>query len=244
MRRTRVQMMAAALFAAAVMSGCGEKPYELTEKEEALIVDYSAHVVAKYNAYQKEGLTMVFPEETEATEENTAAAEETLPEQSAGTDVSSETAQPPVTEDTQIQEETYVPASWNEVFAVPGIEFSYVGASFADSYMEDDYFAMYPDAGKKYLLLEVNIMNTGSEPVEVNSLPGADAFTVRLGQDITATAEQTVLTEDFSSMAGTIDAGETKKAVLLFQIPAEVTAVENAELIVTTDQNYQIVLGN
>ena len=46
--------------------------------------------------------------------------------------------------------------------------------------MEDDYFAMYPDAGKKYLLLEVNIMNTGSEPVEVNSLPGADAFTVRL----------------------------------------------------------------
>ena len=110
--------------------------------------------------------------------------------------------------------------------------------------MENDYFAMYPDAGKKYLLLEVNIMNTGSEPVEVNSLPGADAFTVRLGQDITATAEQTVLTEDFSSMAGTINAGETKKAVLLFQIPAEVTAVENAELIVTTDQNYQIVLGN
>ena len=45
-------------------------------------------------------------------------------------------------------------------------------------------------------------------------------------------------------MAGTINAGETKKAVLLFQIPAEVTAVENAELIVTTDQNYQIVLGN
>ena len=126
----------------------------------------------------------------------------------------------------------------------PAFEFSYVGASFADSYMEDDYFAMYPDAGKKYLLLEVNIMNTGSEPVEVNSLPGADAFTVRLGQDITATAEQTVLTEDFSSMAGTINAGETKKAVLLFQIPAEVTAVENAELIVTTDQNYQIVLGN
>ncbi len=244
MRRTRIQMMAAALFAAALMSGCGEKPYELTEKEEALIVDYSAHVVAKYNAYQKEGLTMVFPEETEAAEDSMTAAEETLPEQSAGAEVSSETAEPPVTEDTQTQEETYVPASWNEVLAVPGIEVSYVGASLADSYMEADYYALYPDAGKQYLLLQVDVRNTGSEPVELNSLPGADAFTVRLGQDITATAQQTVLTDDFSSLAGTINAGETKKAVLFFQIPAEVTAVENAELIVTTDQNYQIVLGN
>ena len=157
---------------------------------------------------------MVFPEETEATEENTAAAEETLPEQSAGTDVSSETAQPPVTEDTQIQEEHMFPHRGTRCLQFPAFGFLMRGVSFADSYMEDDYFAMYPDAGNKYLLLEVNIMNTGSEPVEVISLPGADAFTVRLGQDITASAEQTVLTDDFSSMAGTINAGETKKAVL------------------------------
>ena len=55
------------------------------------------------------------------------------------------------------------------------------------------------------------MMNTGSEPVEVNLLPGAEPLRYVWGQDFTATAEQTVLTEDFSSMAVTINAGETKK---------------------------------
>ena len=81
MRKTKLQMTMVALMAAMLMGGCGEEPYELTDQEEELIVNYSAHVVTKYNTYQKEGLSYVWTEETEALE--TEQSEEAMTEENA-----------------------------------------------------------------------------------------------------------------------------------------------------------------
>lgn len=42
-----------------MLTGCGDAAYDLTDKEESIIVNYAAHMVTKYNTYQKEGLAYV-----------------------------------------------------------------------------------------------------------------------------------------------------------------------------------------
>ena len=58
-----------------MLTGCGEAPYELTDEEQQLIVSYSAHVVSKFNRYQKDGLTHV-----PNLEEELADEQEVVPE--------------------------------------------------------------------------------------------------------------------------------------------------------------------
>lgn len=64
--KTGIALTAAAMF----LSGCGEGLMVMNEKEEAIVVSYSAGALAKRNRYQPEGLTAVYQgEEDEAEEE-------------------------------------------------------------------------------------------------------------------------------------------------------------------------------
>ena len=54
------------VLAVLMLTGCSQEAlYELTEEEQQLIVNYSAHMVSKFNTYQKDGLTYV-PQEDES----------------------------------------------------------------------------------------------------------------------------------------------------------------------------------
>ncbi len=85
MKKSNVQITAAAVFAAMLLGGCGDEPYALSEKEEQIIVNYSAHVVGKFNKTGKEGLRLI---DVEALLEEEAAAQE--PEAGGDTELSSE----------------------------------------------------------------------------------------------------------------------------------------------------------
>ena len=49
MRDSRMKMTAVLLSAACTLTGCGEALYTLQPEEEAAVVSYAAHAVAKYN---------------------------------------------------------------------------------------------------------------------------------------------------------------------------------------------------
>ncbi len=245
MRKTKLQMTMVALMAAMLMSGCGEEPYELTDKEEELIVNYSAHVVTKYNTYQKEGLSYVWPEETEELE--TEQPEEPMTEENteqADYEAGTQAPVPGDMEENDATEFVSVPTTLTELFGEPGVEVDYVGARLADSYMESAYYAQYPDPGKQYLILGIDITNTGEEDVALDYLADTAEFRVTLNGEITSSAEITVLTEDFSTFEGTLGAGEIRETVLLFQVPATVVSVDKVDLMVIGDNNYQIILEN
>ena len=74
MKRTGMRLTAVAAVTALLLGGCGEQPYSLTEDEEGMIVDYSAHAVAKFNTSQPDGLANVSrnEQETEAVDESQA----------------------------------------------------------------------------------------------------------------------------------------------------------------------------
>lgn len=242
MRRSKVQMTTAALMAVLLLGGCGEAPYELTEQEENVIVNYSAHVVAKYNRYQKEGLAYVVPgteDEADAEEMPTEdGTEASVPEN--GTPEGSTSAAGTDTEAAEVLQ----PATLSDLFGLPGLEIDYIGARLSDSYMEDTYYAMYPDEGKQYLVLGIDITNTAEVPVEIDYLTATSKFQVTVNNEVTSEAEITILTEDFSTFEGSVEPGETKETVLLFQVPVTITSVDDLELIVSAGDNYQIILEN
>lgn len=243
MKRTKLLMTTAMAMAAIMMCGCGEEAYTLTDSEEALIVNYSAHVVTKYNTYQKEGLTYVWPEETEEVKTDVSqtaepVGEQVVPEGGTTADVPDDVA----TNDDTVYAANAV--TLDELFGVPDVELDYVGARLAGSYAEDDYYALYPDSGKQYLVLGIDITNKGETPVNIDYLNDTAKFQVTLNGEVKASSELTVLLQDFSTFQAILKPGETRETILLFQIPATVTSVEKVELVAVTDGNYQIILEN
>lgn len=240
MRRTRIKMMAAVMAATMLLGGCGDAPYDLTDDEESVIVNYAAHIVTKYNTYQREGLTYVSPEDTEETQEDVSAPQ-TQEEQVAsdtGTPASTEGAAPVVSVASDGS------ASLDELFGVDGIQMTYAGAELAPGYMEGDYYEMTPDAGKQYLVLSIDVTNTRTEGagVSIDNLSINPKFTVVLNQSVKSTAETTLLDTDFSTYQGTIPAGATQRLVLVFQVPEDVQSADSVELYVQMDQMIQIIL--
>lgn len=242
MRRAKVQMTAAALLAAMLLGGCGEEPYDLTENEKNVIVNYSAHVVTKYNAYQKEGLTYVWPEEEEETE--SLAEQTTEPEtpETQGADAQT----PDAAAETATPVNAAAQATFSELFGggTAELQFSYVGARLDSSYMERDYFAMYPDAGNYYVILGIDVTNTSEAPVNLDNLSKKPEFSVVVNGAVKSPAEMTLLDSDFSTFQGMLMAGETREMVLIFQVPDTVVSLDTLELYVQLDENIQIILQN
>lgn len=231
-------MTTAALMAAMLLGGCGEAPYELTEKEENIIVNYAAHVVTKYNTYQKEGLTYVDLED---------AGEEAKVEDGAEAVPVSDTPEADTPEaggEVSGLESVALTATLADLFGAPGLQLDYLGARLSESYVEDTYFAMYPDAGNQYLILGIDITNVGDTVTEVNYMTGVSSFQVAVNHEITSSAETTILPEDFAIFEGTLQPGETRETILLFQVPATVTSVDSLELVVSAGENYRIILEN
>lgn len=244
MGRTKLLMTTAVIMTAMMMSGCGEEAYTLTDSEENLIVNYSAHVVTKYNTYQKEGLTYVW--EDEAEDEADAMQPQSTEPVSADA-VSEAETMATVPEDTAENEETVYAANavtLDDLFGMPGIEIDYVGARIAIQYAEDDYYVLYPDSGKQYLVLGFDITNTGEAVAYVNNLDSSAKFQVVLNDEKTVSSELTLLLDDFSTFEATLKPGETRETVLLFQVPATITSVDKLSLFAKTDDNYQIILEN
>lgn len=238
MKISKVQITAAASIAALLLGGCGAAPYELTKSEENIIVSYSSHIVSKYNTYQNEGLSWIDPESTEIAEEQVS---ETEPQETESLETG-ESAEGSGTAESGIAAEPQT-ATLNELFGMQGIQLDYVGARLTDSYVQDSYYAMNPDAGKVYLVLGIDITNTGEMDVEVDNLAFSPQFKVIVNDEVEASNGMTLLLEDFAYFQETLSTGMTKETVLLFQIPNTVTQIDSLLLEATVNGNtYQIIL--
>ena len=228
-----------------LLTGCGEAPYELTEEEQQLIVSYSAHVVSKFNRYQKDGLVyvpdvkeeivdseVVLPEpETEVGEENT---ENMMPDND-GTVPEAEV------------EEPAAKTTLNTVYADMGLNFTYVGNEVTASYMESDTYAVNAGVGKNLLVLKFNVENPTEEAIVVDNMSANHIFSAKYvmesGKSYNAKAVMTLLMNDFTTYEGTLEPQTAVEMVIVFEIPAETTSLEAVELKVEREGNfYQINL--
>lgn len=240
MKKSKAQMILAAALMAVTLGGCGEVPYELTESEQNIIVDYAAHVVSKHNVYQKDGLVWVdFAQEEEPETEQPVeqADSEGETEQPAEEGTSSEGTME-AEADSSCQN-----ATLNELFGQQGINVEYTGAYLTDSYVQDTYYALYPDAGKQYLVVQIELQNTAGVDVKVDNLGLVSSFRAVLNGEKEVPSEMTVLLEDFAEFQDVVPADTSKQTVLLFQVPDSVTDIESLDIYVTmSGEKYQIIL--
>lgn len=225
------------VIAAVLLTGCGEAPYELTEKEQKLIVNYSAHVVSKYNMYQMDGLSHVLEgqetSETEKTEtpESSAQQEESVSGGGAGAAVL----------------EDGVQETLEAIYADTGLTVSYAGHEITDTYVESDIYALKPSHGKVFAVLNLLAENVTEETVVVNNMAAGDTFslncTLDTGDIWNTPAVLSLLTNEFLTYEGSIEPGAAEELVLIFEIPAGTVSIENLVLKINKNNNiYEINL--
>lgn len=214
-----------------LLTGCGTKAYDLTVAEESQIVNYAAHVVSKYNAYQKDGLVYVDQSVEETEPEETATGSESV-------------------DGTEIMDETPAGSTLDDVFGADGLEVTYLTNELNKNYIESDIgdAGVLPD-GKQYLILYFDVVNPTDKGIVLDVSSWNATFKVDYtsqdGDSEGASCYTTFLTTDLSGYdeSNLINAGETKSAVLLFEIPDSVTEVSDVVLHVTRDDTtYEIKL--
>ena len=214
-----------------LLTGCGTKAYDLTEAEESQIVNYAAHVVSKYNAYQKDGLVYVDQSVEETEPEETATGSESV-------------------DGTEIMDETPAGSTLDDVFGADGLEVTYLTNELNENYIESNFgdAGVLPD-GKQYLILYFDVVNPTDKGIVLDVSSWNATFKVDYtsqdGNSESASCYTTFLTTDLSGYdeSNLINAGETKSAVLLFEIPDSVTEVSDIVLHVTRDDTtYEIKL--
>lgn len=211
-----------------LLTGCGTKAYDLTEAEESQIVNYAVHVVSKHNSYQKDGLVYVDQSVEETEPEETVTGSESV-------------------DGTEIMDETPAGNTLEDVFVADGLEVAYGGVSLAGNYTESDVLDVRASNGKQFMVLEIDMTNPTEEGITLDNLTSKVKFTVDYSADGAESTQvsvyTTIMTTDFSTYDDEIPAGETKSAVLLFEIPDSVTEVSDIVLHVTRDDTtYEIKL--
>ena len=101
--------------------------------------------------------------------------------------------------------------------------------------------------GKQFMVLAIDMTNPTEEDITLDNLTSKVKFTADYSADgaesTQVSAYTTIMTTDFSTYDDEIPAGETKSAVLLFEIPDSVTEVSDIVLHVTRDDTtYEIKL--
>ena len=206
-----------------VFCGCGETMYELTPEEEAIITSYAAHIVAKYNKRQPEGYTYVYVPKEEESEPEEELSEETVsgdeaepleeePEKKDDQVVSSDTAE----EETETEQIADNGSAMAECLGIRGARLVYTGIQFTSI-----YDTVYPEAGNKLMILHFSLVNDKESNLNVSVLDASPVFRASLNGGDAVTGDISILSDDLSTYAGKIAAGESDNVILLFQVPAD-----------------------
>lgn len=233
--RRKCLLSAVLLAGALALTGCGEEPYELEDNEREIIVNYAAHIIAKYNVKQPEGYRYVYvpEEETLLEEEEEQPAEETdQTEQPAE-------GEPAESADSQGEGASQEPSvTLSEALGLTDINAVYTGAE-----LTDNYNSVVPDAGKKLLILHVTLQNPGTEDADCDILSLLPTFRAKVNGTEETTAELTILTENLSTWEDPIPAGGSVDTIILFQLSdTQISSVDQLEMKVTVGQNTSRVV--
>lgn len=218
--------------AALLLTGCGDKMAVLTESEETVIVNYSAGTLAKHNSYQQEGMAAVYPREEEE-----EPADGTKPDTEEKEGAKGQEAEGGGQEGQKEPGEGPSNAvDMTQALAVPGIEFSYKDYSTTDTYRQGEYFSLDAKEGNVFVILNVNMVNTGQEAVPCDLLARQPIFTLKINDGQGVKNEVTMLENDLSTYIGTVEPGQSVAGILLFEVPAE-TAEGISSLQLTLQMN-------
>ena len=140
-------------------------------------------------------------------------------------------------------------AAMEDFFGLPeGVSITYEDYMVADSYpedgVEDDYFALDASMGKKLLVLRFHLTNGSEQEETIDLLNTNSRYIITVNDSIRANALTTMLPNDMSTYAETLEPGQTQELVLLLEVNEDVAgAVQTIALRLKNASNeYTIQL--
>ena len=211
-----------------LLSGCGTELYELTEDEEAIIVNYAAYILAKHNVYQQDGISNVYIEDVESEVES----EDTQTEQPEDT-------QKPSSDNTE--GDTDKPAnntvSIADAIELPvGLTISYMKSTIMNHVKEGEGYSVDAGEGFTFYVMTFKIENTTNQDITIDNTAIHPVFKLSSGS-INTRSSVSFLSADLSTYQNTIGAGESVETMLLFKVN-----VDDAEKI--SNPTLQIMIDD
>ncbi len=218
MRKKRLAAAALAFSVATIACGCGDQMFEMTDDEKAVIVNYSAHVVSKFNTRQPEGIQDVSVLEKLLDDEEKRQEEKKQEEQAKKEDTAGREDHAALPDDSgqKTEQKNYV--SLSNALQLDGIDAAYKSYEVCSAYKGSDSYSISAGSGKDLLVLHVNLKNQGNKTVNCDILSKSPSFMLNVNDKVHVPADTTILLNDLGTYQNKIKAGETKKTVLIFQV--------------------------
>lgn len=235
--KNKKRLLSVVLLAGAfMMTGCGEEPYELQDNERAIIVNYAAHMIAKYNVKQPEGYRFVLPVEEDEADEEESPTQETQTEEEKAQDV--QTQGEAAANGSEDSDDGQSSVTLSEALGLEDVQAVYTGAELVDR-----YDTIIPESGKKLLILHVTLQNRTEKAAACDILSQLPVFRAKLNGMQAVTAELAILPENLSTWEDDIPAGGSQETVILFQVNKDAgTVVEQLEMEVTEGEKTSKVV--
>ncbi len=209
MRKNRFAAGALTLAVSMTICGCSQKMYDLTDTEEAAVINYAARAVTKFNLRQTEGIRNV------AVLEKKMADEKELEEQKKNQQKPADQKPSENTGATQQEQVNYV--SLNQALKLGGIDAVYRSYEKTTAYNTTDSFLVTANDGNELLILHIDLKNNSGKKAGCDILSKMPSFRLTVNDTVSMSADTTLLLNDFGTYQGDIQAGSTQKTVLVFQ---------------------------
>lgn len=248
MRKGCVKTGAAMLAAVCLLTGCGNSFPSMTEEEEAMVGEYAAMLLLKYDANNRSRL--VSYEEVEEREQELLLKQQEPEEpvqepEDGGMGPVDETPVIEIGQETDNNGTGSMEAFWG---LPEGMTIVYQGNEICGSYPqtgeEDAYFSLDAAAGKDLLVLKFRIENMSGEEQYVDLLSQEAIVRVTVNGNYSRNALTTMLMDDLLTYMGSIPTGGSSDVVLLTEVDSDVAeAVSSIELsLKNASKTYTIQL--
>lgn len=199
------------------MAACGSAIPDMTEEQNALIVEYAAGLLLKYDENYHGRLV----ETPESSEEELVKLEP----QEEESQLQEESAQTTPVVDISEEPEMIEYRSIEEFYGISGVTINYIGYELKDMYpdagADDLFFAMSASNGSKLVVLNFDVANVSGQDMNLDMLSLGMKFKVSINGEAPRYALTTMLANDLASYSGTIATGASEQLVLVIEVPQE-----------------------
>lgn len=220
------------------LSGCGNAIPDMSEEQGAIVAEYAAGLLLKYDKNYKTRLVEKEMEETDVDLEKE-------PEEVSKQD-SVKPEEPSVSENEIADKKDGVSGAEAVInigsfLELGAVQADYQGYEIVDSYAEgndsDIAFAMNASEGAKLVVAKFLLTNTGTEDAVCDIFSKDVHFRIKYGTK-TKNALVTMLSDDLSTLNTTIPAGGSVTAVLIIEVDADETeSVTDLSLVMRYNDN-------
>lgn len=235
------------------LSGCGVAYPELNEDQNDMIAEYSVSLLLKYDEDNHSRLIDTTPfmdsyneavrvredgirqyEEAKAAEEEARRKETEAQEASMTFSEEDNKEERDGTGGATVIDETFTPSVSLETFLhADNYSIIYAGNDLVSSYPEDGtdfFFSMDATKGNRLLIVYFNVTNH-SEAGRLDVMNENATFKLSVNGDSYKSVFKSMLEDDMGEYIGNFNAGETKRLVLVTEVP-EGTAISSLDLMV------------